>query len=297
MIKPQKETIIPVNECFLWENQQIILQHYRKELMTMKVLGTISTELITPLISATAILLGTLVGGVCSWFVTKKNTTRNIRMQHKLVEDSRKYEEDKKLDKVCQYANIIRLDICTALFQSIRMLKDDKDNKRIVYPIPINSEYSTAVASLTGFYDIKEMSYIHQLYGIIEKLNNDIMKYSYIDNELYEAIKNDHKLFIEKLYGINKDKILYVNIDETSYTDLYKNDYIKEGYQKVLTKLDKTCAKEISKDIKNSKIKVTVQIMDNQLRVSGKDKDSLQEVISLVKGKDYGIDVQFTNYR
>jgi len=37
--------------------------------------------------------------------------------------------------------------------------------------------------------------------------------------------------------------------------------------------------------------------MDNQLRVSGKDKDDLQAAIQLLKSNDYGIDLQFTNYR
>ena len=37
--------------------------------------------------------------------------------------------------------------------------------------------------------------------------------------------------------------------------------------------------------------------MDDVIRVSGKDKDDLQAVIQFVKGKDYGIELQFTNYR
>jgi uncharacterized protein YajQ (UPF0234 family) len=33
------------------------------------------------------------------------------------------------------------------------------------------------------------------------------------------------------------------------------------------------------------------------VRISGKDRDSLQEIIALLKGHDFGIDLQFTNYR
>lgn len=61
--------------------------------------------------------------------------------------------------------------------------------------------------------------------------------------------------------------------------------------------IQKEKAKEIVQDIKNSKIKVQGQIMDDVVRVSGKDKDDLQAVIQLVKGKDYGIELQFINYR
>src|SRR5579862_4880114 len=56
-------------------------------------------------------------------------------------------------------------------------------------------------------------------------------------------------------------------------------------------------AKEIVKKIKDSKIKVQASINADLVRVSGKDRDSLQQVIALLKGSDFGIDLQFTNYR
>ena len=55
--------------------------------------------------------------------------------------------------------------------------------------------------------------------------------------------------------------------------------------------------KEIQKKIKNSGLKVTAQIQDDQVRISGKDKDVLQEVISLLKGQDFPVELQFVNYR
>ncbi|MCX8027215.1 MAG: YajQ family cyclic di-GMP-binding protein [Thermodesulfovibrionales bacterium] len=59
--------------------------------------------------------------------------------------------------------------------------------------------------------------------------------------------------------------------------------------------LDK--AKEIVKDIKDTKIKVSSEIQKDQVRVKGKKIDDLQAVISKLKEKDYGIHLQFTNYR
>jgi hypothetical protein len=56
-------------------------------------------------------------------------------------------------------------------------------------------------------------------------------------------------------------------------------------------------AKDIIKLIKDSKLKVQASIQSDTVRVSGKDRDVLQQVIALVKGKDFGIDMQFTNYR
>jgi cyclic-di-GMP-binding protein len=56
-------------------------------------------------------------------------------------------------------------------------------------------------------------------------------------------------------------------------------------------------AKDIVKAIKDSKKKVQASIQGDAVRVSGKDRDALQEIIALLKQKDFGIDMQFTNYR
>jgi uncharacterized protein YajQ (UPF0234 family) len=56
-------------------------------------------------------------------------------------------------------------------------------------------------------------------------------------------------------------------------------------------------AREIVKVIKDSKKKVQASIQGDTVRVSGKDRDALQEIIALLRGRDFGIDMQFTNYR
>jgi len=56
-------------------------------------------------------------------------------------------------------------------------------------------------------------------------------------------------------------------------------------------------AKEIVKHLKESKKKIQASIQGDTVRVSGKDRDTLQEAIALLKGHDFGIDMQFTNYR
>lgn len=61
--------------------------------------------------------------------------------------------------------------------------------------------------------------------------------------------------------------------------------------------ISKEKGKEVVKEIKNSKLKVQAQIMDDQVRVTGKKIDDLQAVIQLLKGKDLGIDLQFINMR
>jgi uncharacterized protein YajQ (UPF0234 family) len=56
-------------------------------------------------------------------------------------------------------------------------------------------------------------------------------------------------------------------------------------------------AREIVKRIKDSKKKVQASIQGDLVRVSGKDRDTLQEIIAMLRGSDFGIDMQFTNYR
>ena len=55
--------------------------------------------------------------------------------------------------------------------------------------------------------------------------------------------------------------------------------------------------KAIVKALKGMKVKVQGQVMDDQVRVSGKNRDDLQEVIAELKSKDFGIAMSFTNYR
>jgi hypothetical protein len=56
-------------------------------------------------------------------------------------------------------------------------------------------------------------------------------------------------------------------------------------------------AREIVKAIKDSKKKVQASIQGDLVRVSGKDRDTLQDIIAFLRQKDFGVDMQFTNYR
>jgi len=61
--------------------------------------------------------------------------------------------------------------------------------------------------------------------------------------------------------------------------------------------IDKDNARKIVKMIKDTKLKVQAQIMEDQIRVSGKNKDDLQAVIKMIRDADLPFAVQFTNYR
>jgi uncharacterized protein YajQ (UPF0234 family) len=66
---------------------------------------------------------------------------------------------------------------------------------------------------------------------------------------------------------------------------------------KIVKGISKEKAKDVVAEIKASKLKIQTQIMENQVRVSGKEKDELQAVMQILRAKDFGIDLQFTNYR
>ena len=55
--------------------------------------------------------------------------------------------------------------------------------------------------------------------------------------------------------------------------------------------------KEIAKLIKQSKMKVQAQIQEDQVRITGKKRDDLQQAIALIKGEDFGLEFGFGNFR
>lgn len=66
---------------------------------------------------------------------------------------------------------------------------------------------------------------------------------------------------------------------------------------KIIQGIDTEKAKAIVRAIKDAKLKVQASIQSDQVRVSSRDKDQLQRAIALVKEGDYGVPLQFTNYR
>ena len=65
----------------------------------------------------------------------------------------------------------------------------------------------------------------------------------------------------------------------------------------LVTGIEMDLARKISKDIKDQKFKVKVQIEGDKLRVSAPVRDELQNVIAFLKQQEYGIPLQYANYR
>ena len=96
------------------------------------------------------------------------------------------------------------------------------------------------------------------------------------------------KHFIKR--GLEPKALEYGEEEGTSQGHVKMNVTIKEG-------IDKETAKKIVKEIKNLKLKVQPAIQDDQVRVTGKKIDDLQEVIQHLKAKSFGIPLQFTNMK
>jgi len=147
-----------------------------------------------------------------------------------------------------------------------------------------------------------------------------------VSNAIQNALKEIHTRFDLKDSKSNivlegKDAIILTSVDDyklKAVNDILQAKLVKRGVpikaltygvvepaagatvrQKVTMQqgIPMEKAREIVKTIKDSKKKVQASIQSDTIRVSGKDRDTLQEVMALLRGADFGIDMQFTNYR
>jgi uncharacterized protein YajQ (UPF0234 family) len=147
-----------------------------------------------------------------------------------------------------------------------------------------------------------------------------------VSNAIQQALKEIHQRYDLKDSKSNielegKEAIILSSADDyklKAVTDVLQTKLVKRGvplkaldYGKIEPAAGSTVrqriamqqgiptekAREIVKTIKDSKKKVQASIQGDTVRVSGKDRDTLQEIIALLRQRDFGIDMQFTNYR
>lgn len=148
-----------------------------------------------------------------------------------------------------------------------------------------------------------------------------------VDNALNQARKEvltryDFKDSKTTIDFSEKEKVITLHTEDDfrlkAVVDILQNKFIKRGiaiktlkYGTVETAsggtvrqtitlqvgIDKENAKKLVQMIKETKIRVQASIMEDQVRVTGKDKDDLQAIIAVLKGKDFPLPLQFTNYR
>lgn len=105
-------------------------------------------------------------------------------------------------------------------------------------------------------------------------------------------LKNMNEILQQKLVrrGVPLKGLDYGNVEPAAGGTVRQHVKIQQG-------IPQEKAKEIVKFIKDSKAKVQASIQGDVVRVTGRDRDTLQDIIAKLKEKDFAIHMQFTNYR
>ena len=157
-------------------------------------------------------------------------------------------------------------------------------------------------------FDIESTADLSEIDNAINMAMKEILTRFDFKGSISKIVRSDKKIEI-----LADDDMKLKNVKDILETKLAKRnisirflDYQKEEHalggnvkQAVLIKqgLSKEKAKEITTFVKESKLKVNTQIMDDKIRVSSPKIDTLQETMGLLKNKDLGIVLQFKNFR
>ncbi len=148
----------------------------------------------------------------------------------------------------------------------------------------VNNAIQQAMKEITTRYDLKDSK------SLIE-LNEKEKKVTLSSSDDFK-LKAVTEIFQQKLVkrGVPIKNLTYGPVNPAAGSTVRQECTLTSG-------IPTEKAKEIVKRIKDSKLKVQASIQGDLVRISGKDRDTLQQAIALLKGVDFGIDLQFTNYR
>ncbi|GAC1502286.1 MAG: YajQ family cyclic di-GMP-binding protein [Vulcanimicrobiaceae bacterium] len=125
-------------------------------------------------------------------------------------------------------------------------------------------------------------------------------KTSIEDTEKDLTIVSDDELKMKNVLDILQGKLIKRGISVKAFdwgTDEPASQDTVRRKVAIRSGIPKEKCKPLIEAIKNSKLKVNAQIQNEQIRVSGKNKDDLQKVQTLLRAMDYELPLQFTNYR
>ncbi len=138
---------------------------------------------------------------------------------------------------------------------------------------------------------VKEVAQRYDFKGTHNEINLE-------ENELILLGADDYKL--EAMIDILKGKLARRGVSPRNL-DYGRKEPASGGAVRqrvaIVQGVSKEKAKEIIKVVKDTKLKVQPQIMEDQVRVTGKKIDDLQEIIAFLKEKDLGLELQFVNMR
>lgn len=147
----------------------------------------------------------------------------------------------------------------------------------------VRNAIEQAIKEVRARFDLKDSHSEIKLEG------NDAIQLASADEYKLEAVK---EILSQKLVkrGISLKALVYGKLEPATGSSVRQKITLQQG-------IPTEKAKDIVRLIKDSKKKAQASIQGDTVRISGKDRDTLQEVIAMLKAKDFGIDMQFTNYR
>jgi uncharacterized protein YajQ (UPF0234 family) len=118
-------------------------------------------------------------------------------------------------------------------------------------------------------------------------------------NESEVSLRAEQEFQLGQMMDILRQKLVKRSVDVACMEIGEPETSLNAARQKVVIKqgIDTDLAKKMVKAIKSSKLKVQAQIQGEQVRVTGKKRDDLQQVIALLRDADYGLPLQFQNFR
>ena len=156
-------------------------------------------------------------------------------------------------------------------------------------------------------FDIESNVDLHELTNAIDQSNRVIAnRYDFKEaNASFEFANEIVKLNAKEIFQIDqmipilKENLAKRSIDLKSLKlgEKSETNNMASLNAEIIQGINQEIAREIVKIIKSSKIKVQSSIQGNSLRVSGKKRDELQEIISLLKNQEIEIPLQFKNFR
>ncbi|HEY2859313.1 MAG TPA: YajQ family cyclic di-GMP-binding protein [Terracidiphilus sp.] len=137
--------------------------------------------------------------------------------------------------------------------------------------------------------EIRQRFDLKDSHSDIKLEGSDSLQLSSANEYKLEAVK---EILGQKLVkrGVSLKNLTYEKLEQASGQSVRQKINLQQG-------IPTEKAKEIVKLVKDSKKKAQASIQGDTVRVSSKDRDELQAIIALLRGKEMGLDLQFTNYR
>ncbi len=156
-------------------------------------------------------------------------------------------------------------------------------------------------------FDVVSEVDLHEVSNAVDQANREVgtrFDFKGVDAKFEQSeadivMRAEQEFHLGQMLDILRQKLAKRKVDIGSMDIKEPESSLNAARQQIVIKqgIDSVTAKKMVKDIKGGKFKVQAQIQGEQVRVTGKKRDDLQEVIAMLKKADYGLPLQFSNFR